>query len=327
MSISMKLGCLCGLVLALALQPAFADGKVLTPQPSRLIVSIGKFDNKVGLSAGHVEQLEARIRQRVVGTRKFDVFDREQIKQALREQVLAAAGVTKAGDSGAPDLTKMKAASYLIYGSIGDAGVDMATRAVGDMVVRQWTARLEIALKVTEVSTGRILIAKSVKGTQSVASVAGSGGNDESRAMRAAIDEVSHGVATVLRDLFCPAKIIASTESSVTIDMNDEEVKPGDLFDVIEVGKDIVDPDTGDPLGCEETFVGRIRVDHAGAQISQCKGAEYYDEDEEKMVKPDLSEIDLDEGQYLVRRVSKDQLKKEADLKKKHEKARFEQCF
>lgn len=320
---SMKLGCLCGLVLALALQPAFADGKVLTPQPSRLIVSIGKFDNKAGLSAGHVELLGARIRQRVAGTRKFDVFDREQIKQALREQALAAAGVTKAEDSGAPDLTKMKAASHLIYGSIVDAGVDMATRAVGDMVVRQWTARLEIALKVTEVSTGRILIAKSVKGTQSVASVAGSGGNDESRAMRAAIDEVSHGVATVLRDLFCPAKIIASTESSVTIDMNDEEVETGDLFDVIEVGKDIVDPDTRLSIPSVGPVVGRIRVDHAGAQISQCSPAEYTDKREKSRSMTDLSEIDLDRQRYLIRRVSIEQRLHE----RLHEKARFEQRF
>ena len=59
-----------------------------SPASSRISIVIGKFENNSNAHDSVCDGLRAQIQQCVAGTMKFNVLDREHLKEAMREQVL-----------------------------------------------------------------------------------------------------------------------------------------------------------------------------------------------------------------------------------------------
>ena len=87
-------------------------GKKKRPTPSKAYVSIHKFENKSSASAAAVATVQSRIQQFIVGTRKFEVIEREQLSTVMKEAGLAAGGVTDAEDGHAPELSEEELAPW-----------------------------------------------------------------------------------------------------------------------------------------------------------------------------------------------------------------------
>lgn len=289
------------------------------PEASRMFVAINKFENKSDAPDSVFETIRSRVQQCVVGARKFEVVEREQLKAAMSEQTLVASGVTDGEDADAPEAGKMKAASYVIYGTVLYCGADKAggsSDGVSSAVVK---SKVELQIKITNGETGKILTQKSAIGygvdkalaTSEFRSSTGQG-------MRDAIDEACHMAADALRDVAYPAKVIRVGKKDITINMTDEEVKEDDVFDVMEADDPLVDPDTGAFLGYDGDEVGRVVITRTGPQMSKAKPA---DDD------LDLDDLDTDEHTYILRRVSKATLKKEAKKASQKKKAAFESRF
>ena len=289
-------------------------------EATRMLVAINKFENKSNAPDSVFETIRARVQQCVVGSRKFEVVERgEQMKAAMSEQTLIASGLTDGEDADAPEAGKMKAASYVIYGNVLYCGTDKSggsSEGVASSVVK---SKVELQIKITNGETGKTLTQKSAIGygldkamaTSEFTSSTGQG-------MRDAIDEACHMAADALRDVAYPAKIVKIGKKDVTINMTDEEVKEDDVFDVMEADDPLVDPDTGAFLGFDGDDVGRVVISRTGPQVSKAKP---YGDD------LDLSDLDLDEHTYILRRVSKATLKKEAKKASQKKKAAFESRF
>lgn len=232
----------------------------------------------------------------VAGTCKFEVMDRESIKHALREQMLAASG-------DAPRGYKPKAVSYVIYGKILHCGSDRAVGTVQGIGVCIAKTTVELQVSILNPNTGRILAQKSVigygvdrqMGTSNNNSVSGQG-------MRDAIDEACHMAVDVLREVACPARVIKIAKEEITIDMTEMEVKEDEVFDIIEVDKSMTDPNTEEVLDYDGCAVGRVQVLRVGRKSSKA----------EPMDDLKLDCLDMDKHGYFLRRVSKATLKKEA---------------
>ena len=290
----------------------------ITATPSRMIVSIDKFENKANVQANQFETLRARIQQAVIGTRKYEVVEREQLASAMSEQNLVAAGVVDGTDVDAPQAGKMKAAAYVIYGNILFYGIDTAGRAAGGVGSGSIRTKVEVQIKITNAETGKILASKSVIGIgtesrQYQADTAVSG-NIQEQCERAAVDQAAHMVVDALRDVSYPAKIVKVGRKSVKINMTNEEVREDDVFDVFEVGEEMIDPDTGASLGSEGEEVGRIRITRTGPKVSDA------------VPEDDLEIEDLKVG-YMLRRVSAETLMKERMKAKKKRQDAFEARF
>ena len=261
--------------------------------PSRMIVAIDKFDNKAGATATQFETLRARIQHRVLGTRKFEVMEREQLKSALSEQKLSAAGVTNGDDVNAPEAGKLKAAGYVLYGNILFFGKDDAQGSSANVESMKKTTKVELQLKITNAENGKVLASKVVTGVGTLSKIGTEGvsqkGNYSEQTERAAVDNAAAMVVDALRDLCYPAKIVAVGKKNVTINMTAEEVQEDDIFDVIEAGEPMVDPDTGAFLGNDGDDVGRIRITRPGPMSS-------------KAVPEDDLDLDDIEVGYIVRR-------------------------
>ena len=85
------------------------------PAPSKVYVSIYPFENKSGVNPAAIKTVQSRIQQYIVGTRKFEVVEREQLKTVMKEAGLAAGGVTDAEDGHTPEQGKIKPFSVLIF--------------------------------------------------------------------------------------------------------------------------------------------------------------------------------------------------------------------
>lgn len=298
--------------------PKKKKAKKGAPEATRMVVAINKFENKSDAPDSIFETIRARVQQCVVGARKFEVVEREQLKAAMSEQTLVASGVTDGEDADAPEAGKMKAASYIIYGNVLYCGKDKsagASEGVASSVVK---SKVELQIKITNGETGKILTQKSAIGygidkamaTSEFKSSTGQG-------MRDAIDEACHLAADALRDVAYPAKVIKVGKKDITINMTDEEVKEEDVFDIIEADEPMVDPDTGAFLGFDGDDVGRVTITRTGPQVSKAK----------PMDDLELDDIDTDEHTYILRRVSKATLKKEAKKASQKKKAAFENRF
>lgn len=307
---------------------AFAQGEK-PAAPKRMVVAIDKFDNKAGVQANQLETLRTRIQQAVVGTRKFDVVEREQLANAISEQNLIGAGVTNGDDADAPQAGQMKAAAYVIYGNILFYGIDTASTGTGGIGSGSIRTRVEVQIKITNGETGKILAQKSVTGvgmeTRQVQGNTEIAGNVREQCERAAVDEAAHMVVDALRDVSFPSKIVRVGSESVKVNMTSEEVKVGDVFDVMEDGEEIIDPDTGESLGSEGECVGRIRILRTGPKMSDAE-PEPGPWNKNGELKHDLNLSDLKVG-YILRRVSAETLRREARWRKKWEEAKYEAKF
>lgn len=289
------------------------------PQIMRMYVAIDKFDNKAGVDANQFSTIRTRIQQAVVGTRKFEVLEREQMKNALSEQNLMASGMTNSEDENALDAGKMKAAGYVIYGNVLFYGIDESQSVGGGAGSASIRTKVELQIKITSAESGKVLAVKSVIGIgqESRLATAGSStsGNIKEQCERAAVAQAAHFVVDALRDVCYPAKIVKVGKRNVVINMTNEEVSEDELFDVIEVGEEMFDPDTGASLGSEGDEVGRIRIKRTGPKTSTAVPAD-----------DDLDLDDLEVG-YIVRRVSEETLRKEKVKAKKKRNDAFEARF
>ena len=295
--------------------------KSKAPAATRMVVAINKFENKSDAPDSLFETIRSRVQQCIVGARKFEVVEREQLKAAMSEQTLAASGATESeGDADAPESGKMKAASYIVYGTVLYCGTDKsggASEGVASAVVK---SKVELQIKITNGETGKILTQKSAIGygidkAMATAEFKSSSG----QGMRDAIDEACHIAADALRDVAYPAKIVRVGKKDITVNMTDEEVKEDDVFDVIEAEDLGIDEDTGAWLGFDGDDVGRVVITRTGPQTSKARPTEDSD--------LDLSDLDTDENMYILRRVSKATLKKEAKKASQKKKAAFESRF
>ena len=291
--------------------------------PTRMFVTIEKFDNKSSASSSEFETLRSRVQQCIVGSRKFEVVELEQLKTAMSSQKLVASGITNGDDTDAPEMGKIKAASYIVYGTVLHFGMDQMQGGAEGVNSAKNTMKVELQIKITNGETGKILTQKSAIGYGVNQTIGIEGFKASSRdgmhdAMRDAIDEACHMAADLLRDVAYPAKVVRVGKRDVTINLTNEEVQEGDVFDVVDAEDLGMDDATGAWLGFDGDDVGRFVITRPGPQTSKAKP---LDDD------VDLDEMDSDEHMYIVRRVSKATLKKEAKKASQKRKAAFENRF
>ncbi|MBR6472070.1 MAG: hypothetical protein IKS83_09760 [Victivallales bacterium] len=288
-------------------------------QEARMFVVIDKFDSNADVSANQFETLRSRIQHRVIGTRKFQVLEREQLKNALSEQRLLDSGVTDAEDPAAPESGKLKAAGFVIYGKILFFGRDAAVGASADVTSSKMTAKVEIQLKITDAETGEVVVSKQVTGVGTTSKIVTEGttqgGNWQEQIERDAIDNAAALVVDALREHAYPAKVVKVGKKSVTINMTQEEVNEGEIFEVMEIDdEEMVDPDTGESLGEEGEVIGRIQIERPGTKTSTAVPID------------ELSLDDIEVG-FIVRRVNPEVLKREAKQRAQQERKSFKSRF
>lgn len=214
----------------------------------------------------------------LVKSGRYRVFERQEIDRVLQEQALGQSGVVT--PESAAKAGKMLGAEIALVGAVTEFGhkkqsTGGALKRIGvGAAVSKQSATVGVDVRIVNIATGEILKAENVRkeNSKSGISVDTKEGNfdnqaqfDESvvgKATRAAIEEIVKMLDEQTGgDTPWEAKVVMMKDGQVIINGGSETgVKVGEHFTVYRGGEEMIDPDTGESLGAEETKIGEIEV-------------------------------------------------------------------
>lgn len=233
------------------------------------VVAIGEFEHRVrgGSSTTHAVVLKDRILDLIHNSNKFEVVERDRLKDLLKEMQLVDAGMTE-GD--APESNRLKAAGFLIYGSILQSSLSVSSTADGKYV----KSVFEVQIRYSDGQSGKLLAVKTCKGDITRTLLPGEDNKIKKDALAAAIQEAALHVVNGLVDVAMPIKVVSVNDRYITVALSEEQTYVGEQFEVYELGEELTDPDTGEVLGNDEERIGLIEVVRTGAKLTRCKPCE-----------------------------------------------------
>ena len=283
--------------------------KEKAPAPvQKMFVAVNDFENKSSAPASAVNTLRDRITGLIVNTRKFDVVERAKIKELLKEQNLAAAGVTDAED--APEQGRMKAAGYIFYGTVLSYGADTTeTTMQGAGGSKSYEAKIELEVRLANAETGKILsyqtIMSSAKTRQYVLPGQKTVGNKSQQADRDALAAVARDAIFLLLDQAYPVKVLSVGDDDITINVNKDILAEGDVLNLYGKPKFEVDEDTGEKIPVDGKQVGRVIVTETGERTCKVEPIDWVKVRGTKRTKQKACDLEDVEKGMILHKVNK----------------------
>ncbi len=239
------------------------------------------------LSDGFMVMLETAI----VKSNKMDVMERNQMNVVLQEQQLGGVGLTTSGGQ----VGGLTGVDYLIYGSITKFGARQSgfsvsgNRGAGGLIggvagrafgggasSSKLTTEMAVDIKVTDVTTGKIILADTVEGEAEQGAAFNVAGISQSESVADPFGDVQRIVAAKLAEAVIttrtPFKVIQVLgDGTLILNYGNVFLTEGDMLALFEVGEQFVDPDTGEILGAEETEIGMVEVISAEPKFSKAR--------------------------------------------------------
>jgi len=244
------------------------------------------------------------------------VIERARLNELQKEKELAEAGVI-AGKQVDFD-KKFKTAGFVLYGTILSLGVDSTAINTAGMSANKVTAKVELQLDFSNVEDGKLIASKIIKAIKSSSQIVGDKtektSNLEEQVLSKAVAAASKKVVAELMNLAYPSKIIAVSKRSATVNLTQEQTEKGAIYEVKALGKELLDPDTGESLGRRESVIGEVKVVSVMPKMAEVKPID------------NLLCDDLEVG-MILRRVGNEELEKRAKASMQKAKTRFESRF
>ena len=241
----------------------------------------------------HKEEVEFEVNalfiNELVKSGKFTVIERQRLDAILQEQNLSLTG--QISPSTAVQAGKLLGVDYMLTGRITKFG----QRQVGGnaawgiaMSAKKKTLEGGLSVRLINTTTGEIVFADEATGEDSnyKINILGTGGGvdyDETavdKVFRPAVEELSRKIIDKSGGLSgsdgsrpaVSGKISKVSGDLVYLNMGaNKGVKVGDTFTVYALGEEIIDPDTGESLGAEESEVGKVEVIEVKAKYSKAR--------------------------------------------------------
>lgn len=118
-----------------------------------------------------------------------------------------------------------------------------------------------------------IIVNKTIK-TNANADVSSVGGDKTDEIIAQLAREFCRKVAFKLADFISPPRVLSVSKNGKTVTINkgeDTDIFKGEVYEIFALGEELVDPDTGEVLGAEEEYVGKVKVTRITAKFSQAK--------------------------------------------------------
>jgi curli biogenesis system outer membrane secretion channel CsgG len=214
----------------------------------------------------------------LVKSGQYRVFERQEIEKVMGEQALGMSGAIT--PESAAKAGKLLGAEIAIMGAVTEFGYKKqstggALKKIGiGASVSQQSANVGIDVRFVNTTSGEIIKAESVRkekknlgGSLNTSDISFDNQDkfDESlvgKATREAIDEIVKLLsAQGGGEGPWEAKVVMMKDGQVIINGGSETgVKVGERFMIYRAGEEMIDPDTGESLGADETKIGEIEV-------------------------------------------------------------------
>jgi hypothetical protein len=222
------------------------------------------------------EGLDAQLRSAITATRKFRVVAGSNYKEQIDRQALINSGTFNQEDPNAAKVGELRPPKYQVITNIDDfqdVAQQLAIEGQGAVSTGR-SIRLSLVMTVVDINTGEELETVPVtvrkrKVTERLPGVSETGDSKDAL-LQTVTAEAAAVAANRVADVIYPAKIIAMTDKTVTINRGDgTSVAVGQVWDSFALGESLVDPDTGSVLGKEEVPSGKIKITSVQAKFSK----------------------------------------------------------
>lgn len=257
---------------------------VVTPPPTAVAevpvlkrkVAISRFSNETQYAKGIFynkandpigKQALDILSAKLAASDKFILLERDDMDKVMEEMKLAGA-----------DGLKQVGADYLIIGSVTEFG----RKNVGDVNAfsrsKTQTVQAGVSLRLVDVSTGQVIYAEEAKGEAETTNKTVMGFGEQAdfdatlsdKAISAAISKLVENVINNCMEKPWKSYFVMYDENGILIAGGKKQgIKVGDVFEVVEKGKTISNPQTGMPMELPGKVVGSIKVDQLGGETSQ----------------------------------------------------------
>lgn len=213
-----------------------------------------------------IESMNANLSSALLATRKFDVLSRADIDALVAEQQFGESGNVDAKT--AAKAGKFKGAQYIVTVAIDDYQDYMRKRNFATLNKKTETRiiRYGAIANLIDATTGSIkestnfIITNEGRADEDTGATT-SGGDLTDSVIAQLARSMCKDIALQISDVIFPAKIIGKSGKTVMFNRSkDTGVKVGDIYEIFALGEAMIDPDTGENLGAEETLIGTIKV-------------------------------------------------------------------
>jgi len=239
-------------------------------------VAIARFSNETKYAKGIfydknndpiAKQAVDILSTKLAASNKFILLERQDIEKVYEELKIAGnEGIQKVG------------ADYLIIGSVTEFG----RKNIGDVNAFSRTksqiVQAGVNIRLVDVSTGQIIYSEEAKGEAETTNktVMGLGERTDydatlsDKAISAALSKLVENVINNCMDRPWKSYFLTYDADGILITGGKSQgVKEGDLYDVIEKGKSIKNPQTGMMMELPGKTVGKIKVDFTGGDTPE----------------------------------------------------------
>lgn len=258
-------------LISLLLLPidALAQRKTLGVSKVKLnpsVASVANRDNTKLELERVAEAIDGQLISAFNGTRKFDIIARSDIDSLLEEAALTGRPI------------EVAEVEFAVVPTIDDFQdiVETANFSGIGMIAERRRVRLGMVARIYESQTGLLLEAPSFQidnfDTEQLSRDRTRTGAFSDELLRKISTEISEKIVHRVVDVVFPARIVAKTGKTVTINRGDGTgIATGQLWEVFALGEDLIDPDTGISLGREEVMVGAVRVTRITPMTAQAE--------------------------------------------------------
>jgi len=241
-------------------------------------VAIARFSNETEYAKGVFydkandpvgKQAVDILSTKLASTNKFILLERQDMDKILEEMKIAGnEGFQKVG------------ADYIIVGSITEFG----RKNVGDVNAfsrtKTQTVQAGVSIRLIDVSTGQIIYSEEAKGEAETMNktVMGFGERTDydatlsDKAISAAISKLVENIINNCMDRPWKSYFLSYDENGIIISGGKTQgLKIGDVYEVIEKGKSVKNPQTGMLIELPGKSVGKIKIDFTGGDNPQAE--------------------------------------------------------
>ncbi|HAW96359.1 MAG TPA: hypothetical protein DCX60_08795 [Phycisphaerales bacterium] len=211
---------------------------------------------------------------------KFDIVARQDLDSILKEQDLADSGLVDRLSPGAARSLALAGARYLavltVNGFQDVTDTTVLQKQLGPTRAERRSVQISGVVKVFDTTTGKMLTATPLQIDKNQLDEIIPGVDRDGRKTQAILATVASALAgessLSITDAVFPPKVIAYTAGQITFNrVKSSGVSPGQIWEVLLAGQELLDPDTGASLGREQLSVGWARVIDAGERFSRAQ--------------------------------------------------------
>jgi hypothetical protein len=228
-------------------------GAASVAQSTKPVIGIAEITTEI--DAFNTMSIQLALENAFIKTNKFTTIERTRLATLMQEQGLTLAGIT----NGTAQLGGFSGVDYLVIGSVTNITVE----AKNLLIVLNCDATLSMNIRVVDTMTGEIRISENLTTTATVGTVAE--GDPCSGISLSSInvigEEGADGIANKMTMAIFPIKVARITDvGEVYLNYGEGTLSRGSVLSLKTLGAGVVDPDTGEVLGTEETTNGIVVI-------------------------------------------------------------------